>query len=67
MEIENYKFSFRIVYFNLLLIIDTLMSEIHMLNFVNDSKGSIHLNEIKTKKSGYDFFCDKSTYNIVFV
>ena len=29
--------------FNLCFIIHTLMSEIHMLNFVNDSKGSLHL------------------------
>ena len=32
--------------FNLLLIIHTRISEIHMFNFVNDSKGSLHLNKM---------------------
>ena len=32
--------------FNLFLIIHTRISEIHMFNLVNDSKGSLHLNEI---------------------
>ena len=32
--------------FNLFLIINTRISEIQMFNFVNDSKGSLHLNEM---------------------
>ena len=32
--------------FNLFLIIHTRISEIHMFNFVNDSNGSLHLNEM---------------------
>ena len=32
--------------FNLFLIIHTRISEIHMFKFVNDSKGSLHLNEM---------------------
>ena len=31
---------------NLFLIIHTRISEIHMFNLVNDSKGSLHLNEM---------------------
>ena len=41
---ENYKFGFKIVFYvQLFLIIHTRISEIHMFNFVNDSKGSLHL------------------------
>ena len=32
--------------FNLFLKIHTRISEIHMFNFVNDFKGSLHLNEM---------------------
>ena len=32
--------------FNLFLIIHTRISEMHMFNFVNDSKGSLHLIEM---------------------
>ena len=32
--------------FNLFLIIHTRISEIHMFNFVNDSNGYLHLNEM---------------------
>ena len=32
--------------FHLFLIIHTRISEIHMFNLVNDSKGSLHLNEM---------------------
>ena len=32
--------------YNLFLIIHNRISEIHMFNFVNDSKGSLHLNEM---------------------
>ena len=32
--------------FNLFLIIHTQISGIHVFNFVNDSKGSLHLNEM---------------------
>ena len=32
--------------FNLFWIIHTRISEIHMFNLVNDSKGSLHLNEM---------------------
>ena len=32
--------------FNLFLIIHTQISEIHVFNFVSDSKGSLHLNKM---------------------